>query len=79
MPFEYCTRHLKRWERGASVCLGCHEEAVRQASNSVRLELSNAPTVRQESNEPVRVPKSNAAFDKKAYQREYMRRRRAKG
>lgn len=69
---EFCTRHMKRWEKGASVCLGCHEDAVRAASNAVRQDVSNTDV----RNAPVRE-KSNGAFDKTAYQREYMRRLRA--
>lgn len=72
MAFDFCTKHLKRYEKGNSVCVGCYEDAI----GSVRQAVSNIVAVRQESNAPVRQDESNG-FDKKAYQREYMRKRRA--
>lgn len=79
MPFDFCTKHQKRYEAGRSVCIGCHQmllaEARANKPNIVRL-----PAAKQSNNvldhDALESNKPNG-FDKKTYQRDLMRKNRA--
>lgn len=70
---EFCKRHLKRYERKVSICIGCHEEALAQIVNTLPANTVNEEPLVNTVSAPVSM-----SVSRREYMRQYMAKRRAK-